>query len=101
MTKEELFARYNINESHSEWNYRIDNWMSVEIYRIMHNGALPQNNDISVKWIVEFLDKIKDTKWWTNNVMCRKDWGSLLVTAKRLVYSLAEDILKEINQKEQ
>ena len=98
MTKEELFKKYYIDESHSEWDNQIDNWVSVEIYRVMHGGNLPDNKDTSIKYITDFLDKRnKDFKWWAMNVMCRKDWGSLYLTAKRLVYSLSEQIIAEAN----
>lgn len=93
MTKQELFKKYSIDESHNVWDNSIDNWMSVEVYRIMHNGELPLPDDKSVNWITEFLDKQNDTKWWVANVMSRKDWGSLYLTAKRMVYSLSEQIL--------
>ena len=59
MTKQELFKMYNIDESHSEWDNQIDNWMSVELYRVMHDGNLPPQGDTSVSWITEFLDKVK------------------------------------------
>jgi len=93
MTKQELFKKYSIDESHNVWDNSIDNWMSVEVYRIMHNGELPPPDDKSVNWITEFLDKQEDMKWWVANVMSRKDWGSLYLTAKRMVYSLSEQIL--------
>lgn len=95
MTKQELFKKYNINETHSKWNNQIDNWMSVEVYRIMHSDNLPPQNDTSVKWITDFLDKRNDMKWWVKNVMSRPDWGSLFLTAKRLVYSLSEQIVAD------
>lgn len=95
MTKQELFKKYNIDETHSEWDNQIDNWMSVEVYRIMHGGNLPPQNDTSVKWITDFLDKKNDMKWWVKNVMSRPDWGSLFLTAKRLVYSLSEQIVAD------
>lgn len=94
MTKEELFKKYSIDESHCAWE-SIDNWMSVEIYRAMHNGALPPENDHSVKWITDFLDKSNDIKWWAKYIMTRPDWGSLYLTAKRMVYRHFEQILKE------
>jgi hypothetical protein len=94
MTKQELFKKYNINETHSEWDNQIDNWMSVEIYRIMNDGNLPTQDDTSTKWITDFLDKKNDMRWWVKNVMSRPDWGSLFLTAKRLVYFLSEQILK-------
>jgi hypothetical protein len=95
MTKEELFKKYNINESHNVWNNQIDNWMSIEIYRLMHDGNLPPPDDKSVNWICEFLDKSNDVEWWIKNVMNRSDWGSLYLTAKRMVYTLADEILNE------
>lgn len=102
MTKEELFKKYSINESHKEWNIMIDNWMSVEVYRVMHNGKLPERDDKSVKWITDFLDKAQnDMKWWVANVMCREDWGSLFLTAKRMVYKLSDQILQSINENNQ
>jgi hypothetical protein len=98
MNKQELFKKYSINETYAEWDNRIDNWMSVEVFRIMHSGKLPDKNDLSVKWITDFLDKQNDTDWWVKNVMSRKGWGSLYLTAKRLVYRLSEQILTEINK---
>jgi len=92
MSKKELFKKYNIDESHNIWESMIDNWMSVEIYRIMHNGELPPGNDLSVDWVLSFLDKQNDMEWWTKNVMCRDDWGSLYLTAKRMVYKFADQL---------
>lgn len=94
MNKTELFKKYSIDESHSKWDDGIDNWMSIEVYRIMHNGSLPPQGDRSVKWIIEFLDKQNDMAWWVKNVMSREDWGSLYLTAKRMVYRLADNLLK-------
>ena len=97
MTKEELFKKYSIDESHNVWE-SIDSLMSVEIYRIMHNGNLPPQDDLSTKWVLDFLDKSKnDMHWWVKNVMSRKDWGSLFLTAKRMVYTLSEPILQEVS----
>lgn len=96
MTKEQLFKKYSIDESHNIWDIGIDSWMSIEIYRIMHKGELPPPDDMSTKYILDFLDKAKDDmKWWVENVMHRKDWGSLFLTAKRMVYKLSEQILIE------
>lgn len=92
MTKEQLFKKYSIDESHNKWE-SIDSWMSVEIYRLMHNGNLPPSNDMSVNWITEFLDKQNDMAWWVKNVMSHKDWGSLYLTAKRMVYALSDQII--------
>lgn len=95
MTKQELFKKYSIDESHNVWNNAMDNWVSVEIYRIMHNGVLPEASDKSVKWITDFLDKQDDTDWWVENVMSRKDWGSLYLTAKRMVYRHSEKLITQ------
>lgn len=99
MTKEELFEKYPIDNTHDVWEY-IDSWMSVEIYRIMHEGKLPPKDDVSVGWVINFLDKSKkDISWWAENVMCRRDWESLFLTAKRMVYRFSDEILEEINNK--
>ena len=67
--------------------------MSVEVFRAMHNGKLPEEGDISVMYVINFLDKAKDNPKW---LMGLKHWGSLFLTAKRMVYSLQEQILYEI-----
>ena len=99
MTKQELFKKYNIDESHSEWDNSIDNWMSVELYRVMHNGNLPPQNDTSVGWITEFLDKIKSDMKFFAKLRQRQpdDFGSLFLTAKRMVYSLCDQIIAEVS----
>lgn len=100
MTKEQLFEKYSINESHSEWSNIIDNWMSIEVYRIMHNGDLPNKDDINTKWITDFLDKTDDLKFVFDLRRNRKedDFGSLYLTSKRMVYRHSESILKELNK---
>lgn len=85
MTKQQLFEKYNIDESHNLWDPNIDSWASIEIYRIMHNGNLPVPGNTSVKWVTDFLDKRNDMNWWMKNVMSRRDWGSLYLTAKRMI----------------
>jgi len=97
MTKEELFEKYSVDESHINWE-PCDSWFSVEVYRVMHNGNLPPLNDRSFLWVVEFLDKRKnDMPWWVEHVMSRKDWGSLYLTSKRMVYLMHEEILEQLN----
>jgi hypothetical protein len=95
MTKEELFKKYSIKESHSEWNSTIDNWMSVEIYRLMHNGELPpqDGSDTSTNWILEFIDKTKDITF-VKPLMEKGDFGSLYLTAHRMVYRYADQIVE-------
>lgn len=100
-TKAELFKKYSIDESHSEWNPMIDNWMSVEVYRVMHDGDLPpqDGSDTSSKYILDFLDACNRSK---DSLMLklmeeRNDAGSLYLTAKRMVYRYADQILEELN----
>ena len=99
MTKEELFEKYSINESHATWDNLIDNWISVELYRIMHDGNLPPSGDMSVDYITDYLDKVLDDIEFAKKMMARKDFGSLFLTAKRMVCSLWEPILKYHNDK--
>ena len=99
MTKYELFKKYSIDESHNVWDNSIDNWVSVEVYRIMHDGNLPPKDDLSVMWVCDFLDKKSDIEWWKKNVMSKPRWGSLYLTAKRIIYSFADEILKALNKK--
>lgn len=96
MTKQELFEKYSINETHNVWE-SIDSWMSVELYRVMHDGNLPPQGDTSVGWITEFLDKVKSDMKFFAKLRQRQpdDFGSLFLTAKRMVYSLADQIITE------
>lgn len=97
MTKQELFKKYSIDESHKEWSNVIDNWMSVEVYRVMHGGELPNHTDMSAKYITEFYDKFHADEKFQAEIMKRNDWGSLYLTTKRMIYRYADIILKEIN----
>ena len=98
MKKKELFKKYSINKTHNVWESSPDNWMSIEIYRIMHDGNLPPQDDLSIIWVCDFLDKETDIKWWMENVMSQPRWGSLYLTAKRMIYHFADEILKELNK---
>ncbi len=95
MTKQELFKKYSVNETHNQWG-SIDSRTSVEIYRIMHDGQLPPPQDTSVKWVVDFLDRQNDMLWWSRELMGRPDWGNWYLTAKRMVYKFADQILEEL-----
>jgi len=98
VTKKELFEKYSIDGSHAEWNNQIDNWMSVEVYRIMHDGKLPLGNDMSTEWITEFLDKCHDNSNYGIKLMKeRDDFGSLYLTTKRMIYRFSDEILKALN----
>lgn len=95
MNKQELFKKYSIDESHNVWDNRIDNWMSVEVYRLMHDGKLPSKDDLSINWVTNFLDKINNTDYGIELMNTRDDFGSLYLTSKRMVYRHHEEILKE------
>lgn len=97
MTKEKLFKKYNIDETHKEWNNQIDNRISLEIFRIMHNGRLPNEKDASSKYMIDFADKIRSAKGMIE-LRERVDFGNLYLTSKRLIYRFSEEILKEINK---
>jgi hypothetical protein len=91
-TKIELFKKYNIKEQHSVWDDNIDNWMSVEIFREMHDGRLPTPEDTDASYITGFLDKCLNPKY-ISKLMSRNDFGSLYSTAKRMVYRYHEQLL--------
>lgn len=100
MTKEELFKKYSVNpkdKSTNVWEPAVDNWISVELYRIMHDGNLPNVDDVSVKWITDFMDKTKDMEYMIE-LMNRPqgDWGSLFLTGKRMIFRFADKIIQEI-----
>lgn len=92
MTKQELFAKYNISEGHKQWDNAIDNWFSVEIYRQTHNGNMPPPDDTSVAWVLDFIDKTNDAEYFFS----LQNPGSHFTTAHRMVYRHAEQILKEL-----
>ena len=91
MTRKELFEKYHIREDHQTWKPVIDNWMSVEVYRAMHNGNLPSSDDTNYLWILEFHDKaIKDPVWFFG----LPNHGSLFLTTKRMIYQYADKIIE-------
>jgi len=92
MSKDELFKKYGVNESHSVWEPAIDNWFSVEIYRAMHDGNLPDPDDTSTRYVLDFLDKTKDPKFFFG----LENPGSHYTTAHRMVYRYADQILAEL-----
>lgn len=96
ITKEQLFEKYYVNETHAEWDNEIDNWISVEIFRIMHDGRLPVADDISLKYIIDFANKLQDQKE-VKALRDRKDFGSLYLTTKRMIYRYIDQILLELN----
>lgn len=89
--KSKLFQKYGINATHALWVPTIDNWMAVELYRYMHNGQLPPPDDLSLGYVLEFLDKCDKEKGFMRNLMAtRRDAGSLYLTARRMVYRFWE-----------
>ena len=97
MTKQDLFNKYSIDDSHNKWE-SIDNWYSVEIYREMHNGELPTGKEASLKYILDFADKIKEDHNYLRSLDKNgMNWGSFYLTSKRMIYTLHERILKELN----
>jgi len=93
MNKTELFAKYHISPGHNTWDNAIDNWYSVEIYRQMHDGQLPPPDDMSIAYVLEFLDKCSDPSYFFS----LPNSGSFYTTAHRMVYRYADQILKELN----
>jgi hypothetical protein len=100
MNKEELFKKHKIDESHNKWDNQTDDWVSVELYRVMHDGNLPPQGDMSVDWIINFFDKFHTDVNFMNKIMKRKekDWYYLYNTGKRMIYSLSDLILEDINK---
>jgi hypothetical protein len=96
MTKEQLFKKYSIDDSHSKWT-STDSFVSVDIFRLMFNRLPTDEEEDSALYILEFLDKSK-AEWWVKNVMVLPNWGSLFLTAKRMVYMFADNIILELNK---
>jgi hypothetical protein len=96
MTKKELFDKYKITEKHNKWDNVVDNWMSVEVFMEMHDGKLPEQDDYSIAYVLEFLDKMKNDLSYGMKILHGKNGGSLFLTAKRMVYCYADQILEEI-----
>lgn len=94
---EQLFKEHDIGSSHTTFD-RIDEWNSVGIYKLMHDGNLPfgSDADTSILWITEFLDKTKtDHRFVSEMRRQRYKIGTLQPTAKRLVYKFADKIINE------
>lgn len=94
LTKDELFAKYKIAGGHSTWEPVIDNWISVEIYREMHDGQLPEPDDLSCKYVLDFIEKTKDPEYFFS----LKNSGSMFLTALRMVYRFADMIVEQVNR---
>lgn len=97
MTKKQLFKLYRIENLtlFSHWTAN-DKHYSIELYRLMHDGALPKDGDTSFLHVLEFLDKASKDIVWLHSI---EDWGSLWLTAKRMVYKFSDMILEELNER--
>lgn len=96
MNRTELFKKYNIDESHNTWTY-IDSHGLVSIFRLMNDGNLPTDKDLSMKYILDFLDKVdKDIKF-VSELMQNGRFGNFYLTSKRAVYRFQEQLLNELN----
>lgn len=96
MNREELFKKYRVKETHNKWE-QIDSLMAIEIYRIMHDGQLPKENDLSLKYLTQFLDRCNSDIKFVSSLMERVtgDFGNLYLTAKRMIYKFADLIIEQ------
>lgn len=95
--KEILFKAYSIDETHNVWSH-IDSHGLVSIFRLMNDGNLPTDKDVSMKYILNFLDKVdKDIKF-VSELMQNGRFGNFYLTAKRAVYRFQEQLLDELNK---
>ncbi len=97
MTKEELFKKYNIDESHNRWEPLVDNWHSVEVYRAVNDGQLPppDGNVGDGLYVLKFLDECQDSNFFLSLPGHKR--GSMYLTAKRFVYRHADALVKRLN----
>jgi len=88
MTDKEIIEKYKLDKNyHSVWDNMVDNWMSVEIYRIIFD-KLPNEKGAkkisSKKLAIMFLDKMDKNP--SKIMSSYENWGSLFLTAKRMLY---------------
>jgi hypothetical protein len=85
MTNEQIINKYHLDKSHSAWDIVIDNWYSIEAFRLQ-TGKLPNEdgapND-SKQVMMDFLDN-QDLQF--NLLRQREDFGSIYLSAKRCLY---------------
>lgn len=91
-TKQGLFKKYGINESHATWE-NIDSWMAVELFRLM-NDRLPNDADNDFIYAMEFLYRVKSDEIFFRKFFSNVHFGSLYLTAKKIIYRFSDDILK-------
>jgi hypothetical protein len=97
-TKQQLFNKYKVDESHSSW-LQMDNFISVDLYRIMNNGNLPEN-DNNLLYVLEFLDNMADViKAKEYMIKYPNYWGSYYMIAKKMIYRYHETILEQLKEK--
>lgn len=97
MTEQQLFEKYKIEERHKVWQ-NPDSWYSIEIFRFMHDGRLPNKEDVSAQYLLDFMEKTKDMQFMKKLMAEREDWGSLYLTGFRSIWFYREAILEEINK---
>lgn len=80
----EICQKYHLNESHSAWQPEIDNWYSVEAFRVQA-GRLPVAGDDSQQTLMDFLDNklLHSTLITERGPM---EFGSIYLSAKRALY---------------
>ena len=94
-----LLKKYHLDESHGIWNSLVDNWLSVEVWRKVHNGELPPQDvtieeaeEEALKTPMAFLDNKKLHKKMLKQDAL--DFGRHYLTAKRMLYSAIQKIVE-------
>lgn len=85
MKKKEIMKKYNLDESHANWQPEIDNWYSVEAFR-MQTGMLPNEKGApdSLQTMMDFLDnKELHVKLLKER---GTEFGSMYLSAKRFLF---------------
>ena len=78
-TIKQIIKKYRLDDKHKIWEHQIDNWMSVEVARVVL-GRLPEKGDSARELAMEFLDN--EEKYLGN-----KNFGSMYLTAGRMIYN--------------
>lgn len=83
-TQELICKRYHLNESHATWQPEIDNWYSVEAFRLQA-GRLPTEGDSTQQVLMDFLDnKALHSRLLQEHHPL--EFGSIYLSAKRALY---------------
>ncbi len=77
--------KYGLDESHGTWDAHIDNWYSVEVFRLQ-TGKLPIEGDNEKQVFMDFLDnKELHFKLLKDRGI---NFGSIYLSAKRALYHI-------------